>query len=75
MEAAPRGRASGPNPINPDRITARERRAELCGLLALGIVRLHEREASKPSENIGESSLHFLADLSVHATPTRKEDA
>lgn len=64
-----------PNAIQPDRMNAQERRAELCSLLALGLVRLHKRNFTKPSENIGESSLHFLADRSVHATPTRKEDA
>lgn len=75
MKTAPLGRATGPNPINPDRMTARDRRTELCSLLALGLTRLHVRETSKPSENIGESSLHFLSDQSVHATPTRKENA
>ena len=32
-----------PNPLPPDRMTAAERRAELCGLLALGLVRLQHR--------------------------------
>jgi hypothetical protein len=64
-----------PNALQPDRMTARERRRELCSLLAIGLVRLHQRDVAKPSENIGESSLHFPAGQSVHATPTRKEDA
>jgi hypothetical protein len=64
-----------PNPLPSDQITPAERRAELCSLLALGLVRLHARETSKISENIGEVSLHFLLKQSVHATPTRKEDA
>ena len=75
METAPLARASGPNPINPDRMNAQERRAELCSLLALGLVRLHKRNFAKPYENIGESSLHFPTEQSVHATPTRKGHA
>ncbi len=64
-----------PNALQPDRMNAQERRAELCSLLALALVRLNKRNFAKPSENIGESSLHFLTNQSVHATPTRKEDA
>lgn len=64
-----------PNALQPDRMNAQERRAELCSLLALALVRLHKRNLAKPFENTGERSLHFLADRSVHATPTRKEDA
>ncbi len=29
-----------PNPLPPDQMTPAERRAELCGLLALGLIRL-----------------------------------
>jgi hypothetical protein len=75
MNSAPLRRVTGPNPINPDRMTDRDRRAELCSLLALGLARLHVRETSKPSENIGESSLHFPPDQSVHATPTHRRTA
>lgn len=75
MNSAPLRRVTGPNPINPDRMTAQERRTELCSLLALGLLRLHKRNVAKPSENIGESSLHFLPDQSVHATPTHRRTA
>ncbi len=43
-----------PNPLPPDQMTAAERRAELCGLLALGLVRLMQRERGKPSDDTGE---------------------
>ena len=36
-----------PNPLPPDQMTPAERRAELCGLLALGLVRLRMREGAK----------------------------
>jgi hypothetical protein len=64
-----------PNPLPAGRMTARDRRTELCSLLALGLVRLHKRNVAKPSENTGESSLHFLPDQSVHATPTHRRTA
>jgi hypothetical protein len=75
METAPFCRGSGPNPIDPEQMTARERRTELCRLLAFGLFRLHAREASKTSENIVESSLHNSANQSVHATPIETEIA
>jgi hypothetical protein len=36
-----------PNPLPPDQMTAAERRAELCGLMALGLVRLLVRIGAK----------------------------
>jgi len=33
-----------PNPLHPSLMTPTDRRAELCGLLALGLVRLRMRE-------------------------------
>ncbi len=35
-----------PNPLGPDRMTARERLAEICELLALGLIRLRARQSS-----------------------------
>jgi len=43
-----------PNPLPPDQMTPTERRAELCGLLALGLVRLRQRERFEPSDETGE---------------------
>ena len=64
-----------PNPLSPALMSPMERRAELCGLLALGLVRLHMRDRDDPSHQIGESSLQLPADQSGHATPTRRSDA
>ena len=64
-----------PNPLHPDRMTAHERRAELCGVLALGLVRLKQREHTQHSANIGEICLHYLPDQSVHAPPTHRRIA
>jgi hypothetical protein len=62
-----------PNALQPDRMTARDRRAELCTLLALGLVRLHQRESRQNTDIYGESSLHNSACPSIHAVPIRKE--
>ena len=60
------------NPLSPDLLSPVERRAELCRLLALGLVRLWMRENRQLSAPDGEIPLHFPADQSGHATP-RKE--
>ena len=39
----------GPNPLPSANMTPRERRAELCALLALGLVRLRMRERGNTS--------------------------
>ena len=57
-----------PNPLSPFRMTAAERRAELCGLLALGLVRLHMRNAQVSAAD-GEFPLHSPPDRSVSRTP------
>lgn len=64
-----------PNPLSPALMSPMERRAELCGLLALGLVRLRLRDRDDVSRITGESSLHLPADQSGHATPTRRRDA
>ena len=43
-----------PNPLPPDKMTPAERRAELCGLLELGLVRLRMREKGEVSDDVGE---------------------
>lgn len=45
-----------------------ERRAELCRLLALGLVRLRLRQSSELSAASGESSLPLPPERSGHAT-------
>ena len=62
-----------PNPLPPDQMTAAERRAELCGLLALGLVRLRLRERGEPSDDTGEIRLHYPANRCRHATQNPTE--
>lgn len=65
----------GSNPLPPDLMAPTERRAELCRLLALGLVRLHLQQSTELSAPPGESSLPSLADPSGHANPSWKETA
>jgi hypothetical protein len=64
-----------PNPLPPAQMTPAERRAELCGLLALGLVRLPLRERGEPSDDTGEIRLHYPADRCRHATQNPTETA
>ena len=64
-----------PNPLPPDQMTPAERRTELCGLLALGLVRLQMRDRDEVSEDKGERCLHYPADQCRHATPTHRRNA
>lgn len=58
------------NPLSPFHMTPAERSNELCRILALGLVRLLQRQSSELSDKTGESSLHSLPDQRAHATPT-----
>jgi hypothetical protein len=58
-----------PNPLPPDLMSPVERRAEICAILALGLIRLRARQSSQTSELAGESPLHFPPDRSGHAKP------
>ena len=64
-----------PNPLNPDRMSAKERLAEVTRILALGLIRLRARQSSQVSELARESSLHFPPDQSGHAKPKRRRAA
>ena len=64
-----------PNPLPPARMTAAERRAELCALLARGLVRLKRGGEGDAVGDPGDIRLHFPADRCRHATPAREEDA
>ncbi len=66
---------TGPNPLSSNLMTPTERRTELCGLLAFGLVRLHMQDKPELSDKTGESSLHSPPDQSVHATPTQRRTA
>lgn len=64
-----------PNPLSPFRMTPTERRAELCGLLALGLIRLRMRTQAIEERESGDISLHSSIDRSGHATPTHRRNA
>ena len=64
-----------PNPLHPDRMTAHERRTELYGLLAKAVVRLIGHDRDHPSQNSGDSSLHFRPEQSGTAGPTQRRSA
>ncbi|TBN43620.1 hypothetical protein EYE42_00280 [Paracoccus subflavus] len=64
-----------PNPLPPDKMTPAERRAELCGLLASGLVRLRMRDGGEVSDDTGERCLHSPPDQCRHATPTHRRNA
>ena len=66
---------AGPNPLHPRRMKPLERRAELCAILARGLVRLRLRQSTELSNDRGDSSLHFPPDRSGHATATQRRDA
>jgi len=64
-----------PNPLSPFRMTPPERRAELCGLLALGLIRLRIRTEDARERETGDISLHNPAARSGHATANDRRNA
>ena len=64
-----------PNPLPADQMTPAERRAELCGLLALWLVRLRMRDAGEVSDDTRERCLHYPPGQCRHATPTHRRNA
>ena len=64
-----------PNALRPDQMTPTQRRTELCGLLALGLIRLRMHERGEVSDQTGESCLPCPPDQCLHATPTHRRDA
>jgi len=62
----------GPNPLPPANMTPRERSAELCRLLAAGLIRLRMRESRQLSAEHGEFPLHNSGDQSGSAGPTER---
>ena len=63
-----------PNPLRPDRMTAAERRAELCRILARGIVRLRMRDAQLSARE-SEFRLPISPDQSGGANPPIRRTA
>jgi hypothetical protein len=67
-----------PNALSPFLMSPTERRAELCRILALGLIRLmqrHHGDTGQQSDETGESSLHHPPDRSGHATPMQRRPA
>lgn len=64
-----------PNALHPDHMTPAERRAELCSLLALALVRLKLKNETQGSADNGESCLHYPPDQCLHATPMNRRTA
>lgn len=64
-----------PNPLPAEKMTAVERRTELCALLALGLVRLRMRNRIELSDETGDISLHSPPDRWLHANPTHRRTA
>ncbi len=64
-----------PNALPPARLSAAERRAELCGPLALALVRLKARERGENVADTGDICLHYPADECRHANPATPETA
>ena len=62
-----------PNPLPPNYMTPAERRAELCAILARGLVRL--QMASEASDRFEESSLHNRPEQSVSRYAISREKA
>ena len=56
--------SSGPNGIDPTRLTTGERLSELAAILAAGLVRLRARQSSKLSGNRENSCVDFTANQS-----------
>jgi hypothetical protein len=55
------------NPLSPDHMSADERLAEICEMLACGLVRLEARQSSQLSGDRGESCLPISVDRCRHA--------
>ena len=63
------------NPLPAHFMSPAERRVALCKILAVGLRRLHVRNARQLSDDTGESSLHFLPDQCRHATSPQRRSA
>ncbi|RLP22757.1 hypothetical protein D8676_22765 [Mesorhizobium sp. YM1C-6-2] len=66
---------TGPNALRPALMSPAERRAELCALLALGLVRLRARQSSETSADPENGLLDCAADQSGHATAIERRSA
>ena len=63
------------NPLHPRHMRPEERRAEICRLLALGLIRLRARQSRELSAHAGEIPLHNPPGRSGHANLSRRRVA
>lgn len=54
------------NALDPNRMSAAERLAEIGEILAAGLIRLRARQRDAEARRSGESSFDFPGDQSVH---------
>jgi hypothetical protein len=62
-----------PNALHADHMTAQERQAEICSLLALALARPNVRPFENPSENDGDQRWRIEAAPCRLATRNRKQ--
>ncbi|MDV7271901.1 MULTISPECIES: hypothetical protein [Paracoccaceae] len=62
-----------PNALHPDHMTAQERQAEICSLLALAIARPNMRTRENPAENGGNERWRIEAQPRRLAPRNRKQ--
>ena len=62
-----------PNALHPDHMTAKERQAEICSLLALALARPDMRPCENPNENDGDKRWRVEAQPCRPATKNRKQ--
>jgi hypothetical protein len=63
------------NALNPDRMTAAERLAEIAEILARGLMRLQARQSSQKSGHYGDSYLDFAPNQRSHVAEHELGDA
>jgi hypothetical protein len=57
---------ASPNALDPNRMSAADRLAEIGEILAAGLIRLRTRQREAEARRSGESFLDFSGDQSVH---------
>jgi hypothetical protein len=62
------------NPDDPALLSPAERLDEIGEILAAGLIRLRARQREAEARLLGESSLDFPADQSVHARTRRRRE-
>ena len=62
------------NALDPDRMSAIERLAEIGEILARGLIRLRARQSRQVSDDHGDSYLDFSADQRGHGPVTNRTE-